>query len=195
MKNRILTFVKKIYNKYAPKEHHLKDTILHKVLGERIFEPALWKPTKNGIMWAFAVGTFVAFMPLWGGQMIIVGLLAVLFRFNIPVSLLMVWITNPFTAFFIFSLEIRLGLAILGKNDGFYKVSTIQELLSYIYPLVIGGIITSIAMGILAFVVINILFKFGVTIKENNNIHMPHMPHMPHLGKKDSTETSESDKA
>lgn len=190
MKNKILTYVKNIYHKYAPQEHHLKDTILHKIMGERIFEPALWKPTRNGIIWAFSIGTFVAFMPVWGGQMIIVGLLAVLFRFNIPVSLLMVWITNPLTAFFIFSLEIRLGLAIMGKSDGFYKVTSIAELFSYITPLVIGGVITSIAMGILAFIVIHIVLKFGITIKEHNHIHMPNMPHipMPHLHKEDKSE-------
>lgn len=183
MKHRILSFVKRIFHKYAPQEHHLKDTLLHKLVGERIFDPNLWKPTKNGILWAVTLGIVVAFSPFWGAQMVIVGLLAVLFKFNIPISLLMVWISNPLTVFFIYPFEIKLGMIVLGDDRGFPNTipsleALVSLLWSFIVPLCIGSAITSITMGVVAYILVQIMFKLGVTIKEHNPIHMPHMPHI-----------------
>jgi len=181
MKHGILGLFKKIYNKYAPKEHHLKNTLLHKILGERIFEPALWKPTKKGIIWAFTLGTFIAFTPTVGGQMIIAGLIAVFFRINIPVSLLTVWISNPLTIIFIYSLEIKIGMSILGNEFGFHKIHSVEEFFQYIIPLSIGGAVLSVSMGIIAYILVNIMFKIGGSIKEHNQIHLPKsVPHIPH---------------
>jgi len=59
-------------------------------------KPALWHLNRRSVAGAVAVGLFVGWLPL-PGQMLIAALLAALLRVHVPLSVVMVWFTNPLT--------------------------------------------------------------------------------------------------
>jgi uncharacterized protein len=61
------------------------------------------------------VGLFIAFIPM-PAQMVAIVLLQPLFRFNLPLAIAMVWITNPLTMPFIYLVEYKTGAFLLGLN-------------------------------------------------------------------------------
>ena len=67
------------------------------ILGDWVFEPNLWHINRYSVSMAFFVGLSLAFVPV-PGQMLIAALAAVVLRCNLPLSVGLVWITNPLTA-------------------------------------------------------------------------------------------------
>ena len=62
------------------------------------------------------VGLFIAFIPM-PAQMVAIVFLQPLFRFNLPLAIAMVWITNPLTMPFIYFVEYKTGAFLLGIHD------------------------------------------------------------------------------
>jgi len=66
-------------------------------LGRWLHNPDLWHLDRHSVAKAVAVGLGIAFVPL-PGQMAIVAALAIVLGCNLPVALIVVWVSNPFTA-------------------------------------------------------------------------------------------------
>ncbi len=64
-----------------------------------------------------AVGLFIGFLPLFGLQMILAYLVAKPLRANRVLAMLSVWISNPFTAVFVYYPCYRLGRFLLTSPD------------------------------------------------------------------------------
>lgn len=158
-----------IYHKYLPKEHHVRDTFLHRIIGERLFDNALWIPEKKSIIYAVTMGVFVAFTPTIGIQMIIAGLCAFFMRVNIPSAILMVWISNPITAIPIYSMEIKVGFMVLGNGEGFRRISEMKDLIYYIEPLIAGTLIVSTVLAALTFILLTIFWDLVESAKEKKH--------------------------
>jgi len=108
----------------------------------------------------FAVGILVGMMPLIGGQMAIAAFLASLLRWN-PISAAMgVWITNPLTIPFIYSMTYIVGMEVL---QHFTTLSFPTQLRwrdwaklfhtspQIILALIIGGLLLGIPLAILSY--------------------------------------------
>ena len=67
-----------------------------RVFGRRLQDPALWHLNRRSVAGAFAVGMFVMYLPPLG-QLLIAAAGAIAFRVNLPISVALVWITNPVT--------------------------------------------------------------------------------------------------
>ena len=106
-RSRIRPWLKKV-----PRQRHVRGTWLHRLLGDRLFTPELWRPTREGVARGVATGLFWAMMPI-PFQMLPSGITAYLFRFNIPAAISVVWITNPVTWPVILYWQYRLGAWLL----------------------------------------------------------------------------------
>ena len=95
--------------KWLPRKKHLVGSLLHRVIGDRLFDPGVWKMSSGKFGAGLALGTFVAFSPILGFQMVIAGVLCFAFRINLPAALLACWITNPVTIPLIYPLEFQVG--------------------------------------------------------------------------------------
>jgi len=71
---------------------------------------------RHAIAKGVLVGLFVAFIPM-PAQMVAIVFLQPLFRFNLPLAIAMVWITNPLTMPFIYFVEYKTGALLLGRHD------------------------------------------------------------------------------
>jgi len=77
--------------------------------------PALWTPTRRSVSGGVAVGLFVGWMPI-PLQMVLAAVLASALRVHVPVSMVMVWITNPLTIVPLLYAARRTGSTLLGET-------------------------------------------------------------------------------
>jgi len=92
--------------------HEKYDSIITKYKIPRAFLSINRHSVARGVL----VGLFVAFIPM-PAQMVAIVFLQPLFRFNLPLAIGMVWITNPVTMPFIYFVEYKTGAFLLGIHD------------------------------------------------------------------------------
>lgn len=106
---------KNIIKKYLPDPEKLKQQKSLQFLGDRLHDPNLWHLNRRSVSLAFAVGLFAAWIPT-PGQMAIAAVAAFYFRANLPISVALVWITNPLTMPPMFYFAYMVGLVALGRD-------------------------------------------------------------------------------
>lgn len=115
---------------------------------------------------AFFVGLFLAFIPI-PGQMLLAALGAVLLRCNLPISVGLVWITNPLTVPAIFYLAYQVGALIidvpLKEVEFVLSIQWIEEELQRVWrPLLAGCLLCGLFFGSLGYFVVNVLWRIRV---------------------------------
>ena len=115
---------------------------------------------------AFFVGLFVAFMPI-PGQMILAALLAVLFSCNLPLSVGLVWITNPVTMPAIFYMAYKVGAMLIDVpvQDVEFELSfywLTHSLLAIWKPFLLGCLVSGLFFGSLGYFVLSMLWRWRV---------------------------------
>jgi len=65
-------------------------------INEKISDPMLWYLNRRSVTGGVAVGLFVAWLPL-PMQMLVAAILAALLRVHVPISVVLVWFSNPIT--------------------------------------------------------------------------------------------------
>ncbi len=158
---------KKTLRQITPSPAKLREIKSLKVLGEWIYEPSLWHINRYSASMAFFVGLFVAFMPL-PGQMIIAAALAYQLRCNLPLSIGLVWITNPATMPAIYFLSYKVGAMIIGvpMQDLAFELSFAwlsQELSDVWQPFLLGCVICGLFFGSLGYFIITMAWRYRVS--------------------------------
>jgi uncharacterized protein len=111
------------------------------------------------------VGLFIAFIPM-PTQMLSIVLLQPLFRFNLPLALALVWVTNPVTMPFIYYVEYQTGAVLLGIHDlpnVVMKLAWFEENLHDIMlPLFTGALLYSSLFGVAGYYAVQYLWIHSV---------------------------------
>jgi len=136
------------------------------IFGEWIYQPNLWHINRYSASMAFFVGLFVAFVPL-PGQMLIAALLAILMRCNLPLSVSLIWITNPLTMPAIFFLAYKVGALLIDVPVKFVKFHLSWEwvtssLVAIWEPFLLGCLVCGLFFGSLGYFVISMLWRWRV---------------------------------
>lgn len=137
-----------------------------RVLGDWVYATNLWHINRYSSAMAFFVGLFVAFIPI-PGQMLAAAALAVLLRCNLPLSVCLVWITNPVTIPAIFYLCYRVGALIIEvplqalEFELSFRWLT-QELAAVWQPFLLGCLICGLFFGSMGYFVISMLWRLRV---------------------------------
>ena len=162
---------KKFIKKYMPDPEKLKQQKSLQFLGDRLHEPNLWHLNRRSVSIAFAVGFFVAWIPT-PGQMTIAAIMAFYFRANLPISVALVWVTNPLTMPPMFYAAYVLGLWALGKGspaaDFELSVDSIMSSLGEIGgPFLFGCLILGVISSTTGYFGIRWFWQYSVTKKWN----------------------------
>ncbi len=80
------------------------------------FHPRLWSFRPREAAGGIALGVFLGFTPLMGAHMILGIIGAYFFKVNLPLLLICVWISNPFTYPFLLFFYYYLGCFLLGME-------------------------------------------------------------------------------
>ena len=153
-RSRIRPWLKKV-----PRQRHVRGTWLHRLLGDRLFSPELWRPSRDGVARGAATGLFWACMPI-PFQMLPSGITAYLFRFNVPTAISVVWVKNPVTWPIILYWQYRLGAWLLREDSptDLPAVSLLDFAAGVPGPLLLGCAVTGLVAGALAYSLINVLW-------------------------------------
>ena len=157
---------KRTLRQLSPSPAKLREIKSLKILGDWIYEPRLWHINRYSASMAFFVGLFVAFVPL-PGQMIIAAFLAFLLRCNLPLSIGLVWITNPATMPAIFFLSYKVGAMIIDvpMQELEFELSFrwLAEGMGGVWqPLLLGSLTCGLFFGSLGYFVISMLWRIRV---------------------------------
>lgn len=87
---------KRLIKRFLPDEDKLRNHKSLGIFGKLIFAPNLWHLNKKSVSGACSVGLFCAFIPV-PFQMLLGAAGALMFRVNLPLSVALVWLTNPLT--------------------------------------------------------------------------------------------------
>ena len=157
-----------------PRRRHLHGGWLHRVLGERLFSPELWKLTQRGLAGGLALGLFIGFTPTMGVQIVLAGLAAYFVRVNVPVAIAASLVTNPFTAAVIYPLEFQLGVWLIGAPDlaELEGVSlAMRGFVRYARPLWVGSLVVGAVAALLGYGIGSALWAATQRARQVRNAH------------------------
>lgn len=107
---------RKFFRKYLPSAAEVRGYRLVSMFGTLLHHPNLWHLNRDSVAGAVAIGLFAGLVP-GPLQMLTALALAIPFRRNLPVALLMTLYTNPFTIVPLYVLAYGYGAAILGGGN------------------------------------------------------------------------------
>ncbi len=157
--------IKNVIKRLFPKLDAVKEEKILKIFGPAVLQPNLWHINKKSVSRGFAIGAFCAFLPI-PGQMIIAAFLSITFAANIPIAVILTWITNPITYTPIFYFAYKIGKIFINSKIHVDVNETEIDILSNIIhiwqPLLIGSIILAIFGSIISYIIIRIYWRYYV---------------------------------
>lgn len=157
---------RKLIKKYMPNEEALRNHKHLSWLGKHLHEPNLWHMNRKSVSRAFAVGIFCAFLPI-PMQMLVAAVLALFMHSNLPISVGLVWLTNPLTMPPIFYGTYLVGTALLGGADTALEfemtMEWLQDSLSHIWwPLLLGSVVCGLVGAVFSYFAIRACWAWSV---------------------------------
>lgn len=164
---------KKFIQRYMPDHEKIRNNKqLNKVFGRLLHDPNLLHLNRRSVSMAFFVGLFMSFVPL-PSQMIMAAAVAIYIRCNLPISVALVWISNPVTMPPIFYFAYKVGAILLNipEREFTFDLSwswLATELEAIWQPFLLGCTVSGLVFGALGFGLIRLLWRFHIisAIKE-----------------------------
>jgi uncharacterized protein (DUF2062 family) len=133
-----------------------------------IHEPNLWHFNRRSVARAAMIGLFWAMIPM-PFQMVPAAFLAFYLTANLPLSLALVWISNPITMPPIFYATYKFGAFLLGTEpvDNFeFTAEWLTNGLAIVWrPLYFGSVVTGIILGSCGYFGVRFVWRYRVIKK------------------------------
>ncbi|MCL1077576.1 DUF2062 domain-containing protein [Parashewanella spongiae] len=157
---------KKFIEKFMPDPHSIREHKHLRIFGSLLHNPNLWALNRKSAPGAFAVGLFCAWTPI-PFQMIMAAALAIFFNVNLPLSVALVWLTNPFTMPFLFYAAYWLGTKLLNQPIGEFTFELSWQWLEHSLstigpPFLLGCLVLGFTSSIISYFIIKQLWRFSV---------------------------------
>lgn len=154
---------KRLIKRLLPHHDKVREHKHLQLFGKLLHDPNLWHLNRHSASGGFAVGLFMAFVPL-PLQMLMAAAAAIFFRVNLPISVALVWITNPITIPPMFYFAYRLGAKVLGTPQQVEAFHFSKEWITQwiesgginevLLPLLIGSLICAVVSSVLGYCLI-----------------------------------------
>lgn len=152
---------KRLFRKYLPSPDKVRRNRNLRFLGEVLGDPNLWHINRHSLAGAAFIGVFCALIPI-PLQMIVAAVLAVRFKCNLPLSILLVWFTNPLTYVPVFYFTYRVGAWTLGMDVARPEQVDFAWLLEQLIPLWVGSILCGLMFGLIGFGLVKFAWRMAV---------------------------------
>lgn len=158
---------KKFLKRYMPDHHKIRKHKHVQFLGRLLHDPNLWHLNRRSASGGVALGLFMAFLPI-PFQTIPAAIAAVYFRVNLPITLGLVWMTNPLTMAPVFYLTYKVGSLFLGGSPAepvefHMTLEWFRTSVSAVWaPFLLGSIIVSIVSSILGYFSLRLIWQLHV---------------------------------
>lgn len=158
---------KKFIKKWMPNQEKIRNhPHLNKLFGTLLHDPNLLHLNRRSVTGAVFVGLFMAFMPI-PFQMIPAAAVAIWLRYNLPISIGLVWVTNPITIPPIFYFAYKIGSWILNEPVRVHNFSASWEWIGSEFaaawePVLLGSFVCAIVSATLGAITIRLLWRLNV---------------------------------
>lgn len=137
-------------------------------LGNSLFLPALWHFNRHSVARAFAIGLACMWIP-FPGQSILAAAFAILFRANIPMSVALVFVTNPVTGPPMFYGAYVIGARLLSQPEIPHfemNIEWLEQTIGQIWePMVVGCLVVAVISALIGYYGIQVFWRFHVSQK------------------------------
>lgn len=135
-------------------------------MGKLLDDPNLFHLNRYSVSVAFFAGIFLSFVPI-PGQIIMASLAALTLRCNLPITVALIWISNPITIPFIFYGTYKLGIWMLGREHSEFHFELSWQWLTTTFPdmwepLVLGCLTTGLVCGALGYFIVHWFWRWHV---------------------------------
>lgn len=157
---------KKLFQRYMPDPKKIREIKGLQFLGDHLHSPNLWHLNRRSVANAFACGLFAMYTPPLPWQMIIAGVLAVIFSANLPIAVALVWITNPLTWIPMYYFAYRVGALVTGRDSfnfsAFSQLFSLETAWELGAPFLLGCFILMVLGAILGYFSIHAFWRWHV---------------------------------
>ncbi|MES9853433.1 MAG: DUF2062 domain-containing protein [Candidatus Thiodiazotropha sp. L084R] len=166
---------KRLIKRFLPHHDQVRNHKHLQIFGNLLHDPNLWHLNRHSVSGAFAVGLFMAFLP-FPFQMIFAAAAAIFFRVNLPLSVALVWITNPITIPPMFYFAYRVGTSITGDEVALepfhFSLEWLQSAgFEILIPLLVGSLVCATVSSIVGYSLILWIWRWRVVEKWKSRRH------------------------
>jgi uncharacterized protein (DUF2062 family) len=163
--------MKKFINRYMPDANGIKENKFLRIFGSLLHSPSLWHLNRKSAAKAFAVGLFIAFIPI-PFQMVVAAGVAILFNANLPLSVALVWLSNPITIPIIFFSCYKTGDLFMGSDNTLVFEANLQWIMDSFTvigpPFLLGCLILGSVFSFLGYVIVHSAWYYNTKRAWNN---------------------------
>ena len=167
---------RKFFQRFLPHPQTIKENKSLTIFGEWLHEPNLWHLNRRSVAGAFAIGLFCAWMPV-PFQMVLAAGAAIWIGTNLPLSVVLVWITNPVTIPPMFYFAYLVGTWIIGEppTDFSFELTfdwLINELSSSWQPFLVGCFTLATICSLIGYFTIDGIWRYSVVNRRSKKPHL-----------------------
>ncbi|SFR37922.1 hypothetical protein SAMN04488070_0241 [Pseudidiomarina maritima] len=157
---------RKFIQRIMPKHETVRNSKSLKVFGKLLHDANLWHLNRRSAAGGFAVGLFFAFIPV-PFQMVLAAAAAIPFRVNLPLSVALVWVSNPITMPVLFYFCYLLGNWIIGEPAQAFTFELswhwLAQSIATIGPaFLLGCLIMAVVSSVVGYFTISLLWRQSV---------------------------------
>ncbi len=157
---------RKFIKRFMPDVHSVRNHKILQIFGTLLHNPNLWHLNRYSVSRAFAVGLFMASMPI-PFQMLPAAFMAILIHANLPISVALVWVINPVTMppFFYFCYKVGTWILQTPPQPFKFEISwdwLVQQLAHDWQPFLLGCIVVGFALALVGYFGMRIFWRWHV---------------------------------
>lgn len=167
---------RKFFQRFLPHPKTIKENKTLQIFGDWLHKPNLWHLNRRSVAGAFAVGLFFAWMPV-PFQMFLAAGAAIWIGTNLPLSIALVWITNPVTIPPMFYFAYIVGTWIIGEppTDFSFELTMdwlLNELSASWKPFLVGCFTLASISSLIGYFAIDAFWRYKVAHRRINKPHL-----------------------
>lgn len=157
---------RKLLKRFIPTTAAIKSNPALHFLGDLLHDPNLFHLNRHSVSVAFLAGIFIAFLPI-PGQMPLAAIAALTLRCNLPLTVALVWITNPITMPPVFFACYQVGRWMMQMEPTTMALQFNWDSISHKFaviwkPLLLGSVTCGLVFGCLGYVVMQLFWRWHV---------------------------------
>lgn len=154
------------FKRWTPTSESIKAIPALGSLSKYLHDPNLFHFNRRSVSLAFFWGMLIALIPM-PGQMPVAAVAALMARSNLPITVALAWVSNPFTTPFFLIIIFQVGAFVLQSDYVFltpeFSMHWLVHSLSGVWkPLLVGSVITGLLAGFLSYVIVRALWRWHV---------------------------------
>lgn len=156
--------MKKLLKRILPRPGIILDNQHLSVFGKLLHDPNLWYLNRRSAAGAFGVGLFMMYMPPVG-QMFMAAAAAITLRVNLPISVSLVWITNPITIPPMYYFAYLVGCWIIGAPSTSFSMEFWMDWHNWaavLAPLGLGMVVCAVVCSAAGYFGIQVLWRWNL---------------------------------